>query len=321
MNFSMEIISESVAKVNEIWYNKTKRREVTAVVCNACPRRCGADRTRKTGVCGVGESFFAARAATHFWEEPCISGTKGSGTVFFSGCNLRCVFCQNFEVSHGCFGKEITDKQLCEIFDRLIAQGAHNLNLVNPTHYAERLARVLRDYRSPVPVVYNSSGYESVETLQKLEGLVDVYLPDFKFSRSDRAQKYAGAADYPSVAAAAIAEMKRQQPDDVFEGDLLKRGVIVRHLILPKNTNASVEVLQTIADRFGTKTIVSLMAQYTPCGEIDRFPELQRPITQREYDKVVAALADLGFENAYVQERTSADTQYIPPFDLTGIPN
>ena len=267
-----------------------KEKGEMAVVCNACPRHCGVDRTRKTGVCGVNESFFAARAATHFWEEPCISGTKGSGTVFFSGCNLRCVFCQNYEVSHGCFGKEISDKRLCEIFDALIAQGAHNLNLVNPTHYAERLARVLRDYRSPVPVVYNSSGYEAVETLKKLEGLVDVYLPDFKFSRPDRALQYAGAADYPAVAALAIEEMKRQQP-----------------------------VLQTIADRFGTKTIVSLMAQYTPCGEIDRFPELQRPITRREYDKVVAALFDLGFRNAYVQERTSADAQYIPPFDLTGI--
>ena len=291
------------------------------VVCNACPRHCGVDRTRKTGVCGVGDSFFAARAATHFWEEPCISGTGGSGTVFFSGCNLRCVFCQNYEVSHDCFGKEISDQRLCEIFDELIASGAHNLNLVNPTHYAERLARVLRDYRSPVPVVYNSSGYESVETLRKLEGLVDVYLPDFKFSRPDRALQYAGAADYPAVAALAIEEMKRQQPVDVFENGLLTKGVIVRHLILPKNTNASIEVLRLIADRFGTKTIVSLMAQYTPCGEIDAFPELQRPITQREYDKVVAALADLGFENAYVQERTSADTQYIPPFDLTGIPN
>ena len=162
--------------------------------------------------------------------------------------------------------------------DALIAQGAHNLNLVNPTHYAERLARVLRDYRSPVPVVYNSSGYESVETLKKLEGLVDVYLPDFKFSRPDRALQYAGAADYPAVAALAIEEMKRQQPADVFENGLMQKGVIVRHLILPKNTNASIEVLQTIADRFGTETIVSLMAQYTPCGEIDRFPELQRPV-------------------------------------------
>ena len=289
------------------------------MICKACPRHCGIDRSERTGVCGVKESFFAARAALHRWEEPCISGTNGSGTVFFSGCNLRCVFCQNFEVSHGCFGKEISDARLCEIFDELIAQGAHNLNLVNPTHYAERLARVLRDYRSPVPVVWNSSGYEAVETLQKLEGLVDVYLPDFKFSRPDRALKYAGAADYPAVAAAAIAEMKRQRPDDVLENGLMQKGVIVRHLILPKNTNVSVEVLQTIADRFGTKTIVSLMAQYTPCGEVDRFPELQRTITQREYDKVVAALADLGFENAYVQERTSAGAQYIPPFDLRGI--
>lgn len=287
--------------------------------CTACPRACGAIRAERPGFCGVGSAFTVARAALHRWEEPCISGKNGSGTVFFSGCNLRCAFCQNFEISHGCFGREIPDERLCEIFDELIAQGAHNLNLVNPSHYAERLARVLRDYRSPVPVVWNSSGYESVETLRALEGLVDVWLPDFKFSRPDKALAYAGAADYPETALAAILEMKRQQPRDVFEDGLLRRGVIVRHLILPKNTNSSVEVLRLIADRFGPDTIVSLMAQYTPCGDLSRFPELRRPITAREYEKVLSALEDLGFSNAYVQEREAADAQYIPPFDLTGV--
>ena len=289
------------------------------MICTACPRRCGAERAAQSGFCGVGTAFSVARAALHRWEEPCISGKIGSGTVFFSGCNLRCAFCQNYEISHGCFGREISDERLCEIFDELIAQGAHNLNLVNPTHYAERLARVLKDYRSPVPVVWNSSGYESVETLQKLEGLVDVWLPDFKFSRPEKAKAYAGAADYPETALAAIAEMKRQRPKDVFQDGLMKRGVIVRHLILPKNTNSSAEVLRLIAKTFGTGTIVSLMAQYTPCGELERFPELQRSITAREYEKVLAVLEELGFTNAYVQERTSADAQYIPPFDLTGV--
>ena len=289
------------------------------MICNACPRQCGAQRAERVGFCGVGAAFRVARAALHFWEEPCISGKNGSGTVFFSGCNLRCVFCQNYEISHGCFGKEIGDDRLCEIFDELITAGAHNLNLVNPTHYAERLARVLQDYRSPVPVVWNSSGYESVETLRQLEGLVDVWLPDFKFSRPDRAVMYAGAADYPETALAAITEMKRQQPRDVFQDGLLKKGMIVRHLILPKNTNSSVEILRQIADCFGTDTIVSLMAQYTPCGNIDRFPELQRPITAWEYEKVVDALETLGFKNAFVQEREAADESFIPPFDLTGV--
>lgn len=289
------------------------------MICTACPRQCGADRETVHGFCGVPAAFKAARAAKHFWEEPCISGENGSGTVFFSGCSLRCVYCQNLEISHGCFGKELTDRELLRVFDRLIESGAHNLNLVNPTHYAERLAVLLRDYHSPVPVVYNSSGYERVETLQKLEGLVDVYLPDLKYCTAEAAKRYSGAADYFPVAAAAISEMKRQQPEDVFVDGLLKRGVIIRHLILPKNTNRSVEILRFIADRFGTKTLVSLMAQYTPCGDLAAFPELQRHITAREYEKVVAALEELGFENAYVQERSAANEDYIPAFDLTGI--
>lgn len=287
--------------------------------CTACPRRCGVDRTRQFGVCGVPSTFVVARAAKHFWEEPCISGSNGSGTVFFSGCSLRCVYCQNREISHGCFGKALTDAELLSVFDRLIADGAHNLNLVNPTHYAERLADLLRTYHSPVPVVYNSSGYERVETLQKLEGLVDVYLPDLKYCTADAARRYSGAADYFPVAAAAIREMKRQQPRDVFVSGLLQKGVIIRHLILPKNTNRAVELLRFIAETFGTETIVSLMAQYTPYGELADFPELQRRITAREYEKVLTAMEDLGFSNAFVQERTAADAAFIPAFDLTGL--
>ena len=294
-------------------------KEGVFVGCTACPRRCGAEREKNVGVCGVPASFKLARAAKHFWEEPPISGTNGSGAVFFSGCSLRCVFCQNIEISHGCFGKGVTDDELLRIFDRLIESGAHNLNLVNPTHYAERLARVLQRFQSPVPVVYNTGGYDRVETLQALEGLVDIYLPDLKYSTREQAQRYAGAADYFPVAMAAIKEMKRQQPIDVFQNGLLQKGVVIRHLILPKNTNRSVELLRAVADAFGTGTIVSLMAQYTPCGELSAFPELQRRITAREYEKVVAALEGLGFENAYVQERTSASEAFIPAFDLTGV--
>lgn len=290
------------------------------MVCTICPRKCGVDRSEKNGFCGVGENFVVARAAKHMWEEPCISGKNGSGTVFFSGCNLRCVYCQNFEISHGCFGQEITDEQLMKIFDRLIADGAHNINLVNPTHYAARLAKVLQKYHSSVPVVYNSSGYESVETLKRLEGLVDVYLPDFKYISSERAKKYSAAADYPEKAKQAIAEMLRQQPDAVFdENGIIQKGLIIRHLILPKNTNQSLKVLDYIKETFTNKTIVSLMAQYTPCGKIDSFGELQRKITEREYEKVVSYLEQLGFENAYIQQRESADKEYIPQFDLTGV--
>ena len=290
------------------------------MICNMCPRKCSADRKNSVGFCGVPQDFVIARAALHHWEEPCISGKNGSGTVFFSGCNLRCVYCQNYPISHGCFGTRISDKRLTEIFDSLIEQGAENINLVNPTHYALQLARVLKDYKSPVPVVYNSSGYESVETLKQLEGLIDIYLPDLKYITADRAQKYSAAADYFEKASAAIAEMRQQVPEDVFspDGKLLK-GLIIRHLILPMNTNRSIEIFSWIKKTLGERTLVSLMAQYTPCGEIDAFPELQRRITEREYNKVLSFLEEEGFENAFVQQRTAADSGFIPDFDLTGV--
>ena len=290
------------------------------MICNMCPRKCSADRKNSVGFCGVPQDFVIARAALHHWEEPCISGKNGSGTVFFSGCNLRCVYCQNYPISHGCFGTRISDKRLTEIFDSLIEQGAENINLVNPTHYALQLIRVLKDYKSPVPVVYNSSGYESVETLKRLEGLIDIYLPDLKYITADRAQKYSAAADYFEKASAAIAEMRRQVPEDVVspDGKLLK-GLIIRHLILPMNTNRSIEIFSWIKKTLGERTLVSLMAQYTPCGEIDAFPELQRRITERESNKVLSFLEEEGFENAFVQQRTAADSGFIPDFDLTGV--
>lgn len=290
------------------------------MICNMCPRECSADRENSVGFCGVGEDFVVARAAKHFWEEPCISGKNGSGTVFFSGCNLRCVYCQNFELSHRCFGKTVCEKRLTEIFDSLIEAGAHNINLVNPTHYALPLAKVLKEYKSPVPVVYNSSGYESVETLKRLEGLIDVYLPDLKYITADRSKKYSAASDYFEKASAAITEMRRQVPEDIFSSDgIMQKGLIIRHLILPANTNRSLEILSWIKKTLGEKTFVSLMAQYTPCGEIENFPELQRRITEREYEKVLSFLVEEGFENAFVQQRTAADENFIPDFDLTGV--
>ena len=289
------------------------------MICNACPRKCGVDRSKKSGFCGAGESFVVARAAKHFWEEPPISGTNGSGAVFFSGCNLRCVFCQNFEVSRAKCGKEITDKRLTEIFDSLISEGAHNLNLVTATQYSERLSEILRDYHSTVPVVYNCGGYESLETLRKLEGLVDIYLPDLKFFDPERSMRYCGAADYFETASAAILEMRRQQPEDIFEDGLMKKGLIIRHLVLPKNVNQSRRIFEWIKENLGAKTYISLMAQYTPCGKLESFPELQRKITRREYEKAVCFLEDLGFENVFLQELDSAAEQFIPAFDLTGV--
>ena len=266
------------------------------------------------------EEFSLARAGLHFWEEPPISGKNGSGTVFFSGCNLGCVYCQNYEISHGEVGKIITDERLTEIFNELTVKGAHNINLVNPTHYAGRLKTVLEEYESKVPVVYNSSGYEKVETLKSLEGLIDIYLPDLKYINGDKSYGYSAAKDYFDFASKALVEMKRQCTENVFDSDvIMQKGLIVRHLILPKNTNQSIEILKWIAENLGSDTAISLMAQYTPCGKIESFPELQRRITQREYDKVLSAALDLGFKNIFTQEPTSASAEFIPDFDLTGV--
>lgn len=289
------------------------------MVCNACPRNCDIDRDDKKGFCGVGEKFVVARAAKHYWEEPVISGTDGSGAVFFCGCNLRCAFCQNYDLSRAKIGKEITDEQLIRIFDRLIEDGAHNLNLVTPSHYAEHLETVLKAYHSLVPVVYNCGGYEKTKTLKRLEGLVDVYLPDFKYISDERAKRYSLAPNYFENASEAILEMRRQQPEDVVENGLMKKGLIVRHLVLPKNTNQSKMIFDWIKSNLGTKTYISLMAQYTPCGKLDALPELNRRITRREYEKVVSYLDELGFENVFLQELSSAEKSFIPDFDLTGV--
>ena len=264
-------------------------------------------------------AFRLARAALHFWEEPCISGKNGSGTVFFSGCSLRCVYCQNEEISHQNKGREVSDDRLIAIFEELIAQGAENINLVNPTHYAPRLAEVLSGWRCPVPVVYNSSGYERVETLKMLEGLVDVYLPDFKYIRPDKALRYSAAEDYPEVAMAALREMRRQQPADVLdERGMMKKGMIVRHLILPANTNSSLAVLDYLKQQL-PDTPISLMAQYTPCGSLENTPEINRRITEREYNKVADYAVALGLEKVFLQNLSSADKNFIPTFDFTGI--
>lgn len=287
------------------------------MICSICPRHCNVDRSVNLGFCQSPDNFRVARAALHFWEEPCISGKEGSGTVFFSGCNLKCVFCQNNEISAENKGVEISDDKLISIFENLISQGANNINLVNPTHYANRLAKVLSRWKSPVPIVYNSSGYEEVETLKALDGLIDIYLPDLKYIRAEKAMRYSKAADYFEKASAALLEMRRQV-EDKFDGDIMKSGMIIRHLILPQNTNSSIAVLDFIKSNF-PNTFVSLMAQYTPCGDLSEFPEINRKITKREYEKVVNYAFDNSFDKLFIQELSSADKSFIPKFDFTGV--
>lgn len=287
------------------------------MICSICPRHCNVDRSVNLGFCQSPNNFRVARAALHFWEEPCISGKEGSGTVFFSGCNLKCVFCQNNEISAENKGVEISDDKLISIFENLISQGANNINLVNPTHYAKRLAKVLGRWKSPVPIVYNSSGYEEVETLKALDGLIDIYLPDLKYIRAEKAMRYSKAADYFEKASVALLEMRRQV-EDKFDGDIMKSGMIIRHLILPQNTNSSIAVLDFIKSNF-PNTFVSLMAQYTPCGDLSEFPEINRKITKREYEKVVNYAFDNSFDKLFIQELSSADKSFIPKFDFTGV--
>lgn len=288
--------------------------------CNVCPRRCGADRITKLGFCAMPAEPVLARCGLHFWEEPCISGENGSGAVFFSGCSLKCVFCQNEKISRGNFGRQVTVERLCEAFDELIAQGAHNINLVNPTHFVPDIVKALRSHPLPVPVVYNTSGYERVETLRELEGLVDVYLPDLKYMDSEVSQKYACAPDYFEFASQAVKEMYRQVGAPVFdENGIIQKGLIVRHLILPANTAQSVKILRWFSENLPHDTYLSLMCQYTPCGDLSRFPELQRRITRREYEKVLGAMEELGLTNGYAQELSSAKAEYIPDFSLQGV--
>lgn len=287
--------------------------------CSICPRKCNADRENSVGFCKSPAEFRLARAALHFWEEPCISGENGSGTVFFSGCNLKCVYCQNYEISIENKGIVVDDSRLIEIFKSLIEQGAENINLVNPTHYADRLANLFEKWHCPVPVVYNTSGYESTQTLKMLDDIVDIYLTDFKYIRPDKAQKYSNAPDYPEVAKNALAEMKWQVQGYEFDSSgVMQKGVMVRHLVLPQNTNSALRIIDYIAENY-SDTYLSIMAQYVPCGSLENYPEINRKITEREYNKVVDYALQTGLENVFIQQTESAEKEFIPPFDFTGI--
>ncbi len=309
--------------MEEIYGSDDRTGEAEAgMICRLCPRNCAALRTGRAGggMCRMPSLPVLARAALHFWEEPPISGTRGSGTVFFSGCSLRCVFCQNGKISHGGYGKPVSMERLQAICEGLVAQGAHNLNFVTPTHYAHVIRELLESWRPGVPVVWNTGGYEKVEVLRSLEGKVDVYLPDLKYLDPRTARRCSGAEDYPEVAQAAIREMVRQTGPCIVDGEgILVRGTLIRHLVLPGQTAQTRAVMDWVAREFAPGTVLfSLMSQYTPWGDLSAVPELNRRLRRGEIRTVQEYMANVGLEG-FVQERTSAREEYTPPFDLTGV--
>lgn len=292
--------------------------------CLLCPRKCGINRsTGQTGVCGVSSEIKVARAALHYWEEPCISGKKGSGAVFFSGCSLHCVFCQNREISDGKEGKVISKERLSDIFMELVDKGANNINLVTPGQYIPDIVWAVNDAKSrgmKLPIIYNTSGYENVTELKLLEGIVDVYLPDFKYMDSTLSAMYSRAKDYPSVAKQALSEMVRQQPDVVIDDatGLIQKGVIVRQLLLPGHVNDAKAVLKYLYDTYHDHVYISMMSQFTPIALKD-YPEINRTVTRREYERLVDYALKIGITNAFIQEGDVAKDSFIPAFDCEGV--
>ena len=285
------------------------------MLCELCPRECHVERTEYSGgFCGVGSLPKVARIAPHFDEEPILSGTRGAGTIFFSGCSLRCVFCQNYAISSEDGGRYITPCQLSEEYRRLEDMGVHNIEFVTPTHYIDAIIESLGYYRPKLPLVWNSSGYEKVESLRRLEGLIDVYLPDFKYSDNALAKRLSACGDYAETATAAIGEMLRQTGDPVIEDGLMKRGVLIRHLVLPSHVRNSIGVLEIIKQNWGDRAPVSLMSQYFPAGRASEHPDINRQITSREYQKVLDKLYELGLDG-FAQELSSADQKYVPVWD------
>lgn len=292
--------------------------------CSLCPRNCRVNRHVSTGFCGCGNAVKAARAALHHWEEPCISGSRGSGTVFFSGCTLRCCFCQNYTISQENFGEELTVRQLADIFFKLQEEGAHNLNLVTATQYLPSVLRALDLIKSrlSIPVVYNSGGYETGEVIRELDGYVDIWLPDLKYYQSGLSSRYSKAADYFDVASKAVKQMIGQTGAPQFDsaGTLMKKGVIVRHMVLPGAKEDSIRLLHWMKEELPQGMYyISLMSQYTPFYHSGDFPEINRRITSYEYNKVLDEAIRLGLDRGFMQEKSSAKEEYTPPFDLEGI--
>lgn len=292
--------------------------------CLLCPRKCGTNRrTGQTGVCGVSSEIKVARAALHYWEEPCISGKRGSGAVFFSGCSLHCVFCQNREISDGKEGKVISKERLSDIFMELAGKGANNINLVTPGQYIPDIVWAVNNAKSrgmKLPIIYNTSGYENVTELKLLEDIVDVYLPDFKYMDSTLSAMYSRAKDYPSVAKQALSEMVRQQPDVVIDDatGLIQKGVIVRQLLLPGHVNDAKAVLKYLYDTYHDHVYISMMSQFTPIALKD-YPEINRTVTRREYERLVDYALEIGITNAFIQEGDVAKDSFIPAFDCEGV--
>lgn len=296
----------------------------TSMLCNLCPRECNVNRgLGKVGFCKVPNQIKVSRAALHYWEEPCISGEEGSGTVFFSGCNLGCVYCQNRKIAEGVYGKEITVDRLAAIFLELQAQGANNINLVTPSHYVFQIIEAIEMAKKDglmLPVVYNSSAYEKVDTLKALEGYVDVYLPDFKYMDDTLAKKYSKANDYSEIAKSAIAEMVRQVGKPMFnEKEMLVKGVVVRHLVLPGCTEDSKQVIKYLYETYKNDIYISILSQFTPLAGLEEYPEINRNVTEEEYEEVVDFAIEIGVENGFIQEGDVAKESFIPEFDGQGV--
>ena len=323
-------VKDNAVKKNAVKKNTTendiKKSECMDVLrdCILCPRRCHANRLAgQAGYCGQTVMIRAARAALHFWEEPCISGTSGSGTVFFSGCNMKCVFCQNYNIALGRSGREVTLERLSEIYLELQEQGAHNINLVTPSHYIPQIVLSLLHAKGrglSIPIVYNTSGYEEVSSLRMLEGLVDIYLPDIKYMSTELSARFSNAPDYFEKASAALAEMYRQVGTPLFSEDgLMRRGIIARHLVLPGQTKDSKKILRFLHETYGNDVYVSIMNQYTPLPHVAGIPELNRHVAEEEYSRILRFAKQLGVENGFLQEGSAAAESFIPDFDYRGL--
>ena len=288
--------------------------------CALCPRKCGVDRSKTVGFCGIDDGVYVAKAYIHRFEEPPVSGGGGSGTVFFSGCNLKCRFCQNYEVSHHRLGKKISVDRLAEIFEELEEKGAENINLVTPTPYVDRIIAAIKKSHIGVPVAYNCGGYENAETIEKLSGYIDIFMPDIKFFSDDAAIKYCSAPRYFDAALSSLKAMLKIVGRPQFDDNgMLKSGVLVRHLVMPSLYRDSIKIIKALYENFGNdKFLLSIMSQYTPVGDLRGLDEINRRVTTFEYEKVVATASELGFRG-FTQERSSADSSYTPIFDFEGV--
>ena len=291
--------------------------------CNLCPRNCNVDRSENKGYCGQTDIIKVARASLHMWEEPCISGERGSGTVFFSGCGLRCVFCQNFDIAKGDTGKEITVERLAEIFCELKEKGAHNINLVTGDHFVPEIIKALDIAKAngmDLPIVFNTSSYINKETLKCLENYVDIYLADFKYFDNETAKKYSNAENYLQVAKTAIEEMVSQKGTPVYDDEgMMTKGVIVRHLLMPNHLQESKAIIRYVYEEYGERVVLSIMNQYTPLKQVEKYPEINRKVSDAEYESLINYAISIGAKEAYVQEGDTAEESFIPPFDLEGV--